>query len=142
MIGLCCMCFMCFTPFDSRNDSGHYELKYHRESIREQYNTFTAQFSSVLNDIRNARDTNKPVTPEMLQNTFKIVVHGIKLINQWNARVIEQNAYKFSNPISEEKFIELGGKNSKSKEYEKALKYNYSPEELYALVDVIGMIKG
>ncbi len=155
MFCVLCVVFDCFrfsksisknntnnTNNTNTEQSGQYELKYHREKIRENYNTFVSDFSSLLNDIRNSRETNKPVTPEMLQQTFKVVLRGVKLLNQWNAQIIEQNAWKFANPITEEQFLALGGKISKSKEYEKALKFNYSPEEMYALVDVIGMIKG
>ncbi len=117
-------------------------MKYHRDKIRENYNTFVSEFASLLNDIRSAREVNREVTPEMLLKTFEVVLRGVKLLNQWNAQIIEQNAWKFANPVTEEQFLASGGKVSKSKEYEKALKFNYSPEEMYVLVDAIGMIKG
>ena len=84
---------------------------------------------------------NKPLTV-MLFPIFTLVLDGVKLLNTWSAAIIEQSAYKYHNPISDEEYKAKGGKNTEYREYEKVVRYNYSPEELYALVDVVGMVKG
>jgi len=119
----------------------NYLLSYHRERIRKEYNEYTSQYISMFNSVKGAQAANRPVT-SLLPDVFKHVLHGLKLLNAWTAKVIEQSAWKYDNPVSPEEYKEKGGKAVENQEYAKVVRYNYSNEELYALVDVIGMIKG
>lgn len=118
-----------------------YLLLYHREKIRKEYNEFTSSFIALINTVKSYQSTNRAIT-QLLPTIFKQVLTGLKLLNSWSAKVIEQSAWKYENPINEEEYKRQNGKHGENKEYEKVVRFNYSPEELYALVDVIGMIKG
>lgn len=65
-----------------------------------------------------------------------------RLLSSWSASIQEQCAFKYSRPKSDADYKAAGGKTEHGHEYEKAVKYNYTSEELYALIDVIGMLKG
>jgi cytoplasmic FMR1 interacting protein len=60
----------------------------------------------------------------------------------WAAKIKEQCAWKYSRPTEEKAYRAAGGKGGYGQEYEKVVKFNYSTEELEALIDVIGMLKG
>jgi cytoplasmic FMR1 interacting protein len=126
-----------------------YELVYHRQKIRADYTEFTTRFSTLLNEVSAYTNAKRIITPKMLQTIFSSVLEGLKLLSNWAAKIAEQSAFKFSTPRSEEQFRAAGGKTHDPAgkpipgvEFEKAVKYNYSPEELYALIDVVGMLKG
>jgi cytoplasmic FMR1 interacting protein len=127
-----------------------YELLYQRQKIRADYTEFTARFTSMLNEIMAFTAAKRIITPKMLTAVFHAVLEGLKLLSAWSAKVAEQCAFKYSRPRSDAEYRAAGGRTTDATtgkavsghEYEKAVKYNYSPEELYALIDVIGMIKG
>ena len=133
----------------SQKTKERYELLYSRQKIRSDYNEFTARFTMILNEIQAFTTAKRIITPKMLQTLFATVLEGLKLLSSWSARINEQCAWKYSKPKSEDEFKKLGGKPigtdgkpTPGVEFEKAVKYNYSSEELYALIDVIGMMKG
>jgi cytoplasmic FMR1 interacting protein len=126
-----------------------YELIYQRAKIRADYNDFTARFTTLLNEIQAFTAAKRIITPKMLQTVFASVLEGLKLLSSWSARIEEQSAYKYSKPKSDAEFAALGGKSVGPDgkpipgiEYVKAVHANYTAEELYALIDVIGMLKG
>jgi cytoplasmic FMR1 interacting protein len=126
-----------------------YELLYHREKIRDTYTEFTTRFTAMINEITAFTAQKRIVTPKMLTNVFQAVLEGLKLLSKWSAKVAEQSAYKFSKPRTDDQYAKAGGKLTtpdgkpvQGHDYEKAVKYNYTEPELYALIDVIGMIKG
>ena len=126
-----------------------YELLYHRQKIRADYTDFTTRFSTLLNEVRAFTQAKRIITPKMLQTVFNSVLEGLKLLSTWSAKINEQCAWKYAHPKTDAEYKAMGGKTHDAAgkpipgvEFEKALKYNYSPEELYALIDVIGMVKG
>ena len=61
---------------------------------------------------------------------------------QWSAKIKEQSAWKYSKPCDNDEYKKAGGRGEPGHEYEKVIRYNYSNDEMFALIDVIGMIKG
>ena len=175
----------------------YYLLTNHHEKIRQEHNAFASDFASLINEIRAFQKSQKLITPKMLERVFTAILTGLRTVSRWNARVRDQFAWKFANPISDTKYQEIQSKHAASvaaaaaaaelelapeanavssaqlqatqerkiqemrenalaarktgsgsaaslqgDEYEKAVRYNYTNEELYCLIDVLGMIKG
>ena len=110
--------------------------------IRKSFLKFTTQFTAMLNEVKGDQAANKVITPEMLTHVRETVVTGLRKLSHWSGRIKEQSAWKYSKPIDDQKYRELGGKGGPGQEYEKVVKYNYTPDELEALIDIIGMLKG
>src|SRR4051812_28094360 len=78
-----------------------YELIYHRQKIRQDYNEFTRGFTTTLNEIQAFTAAKRIITPKMLTNLFESVVRGLKLLGSWSAKISEQSAFKYSKPKSD-----------------------------------------
>ncbi|ETO20081.1 hypothetical protein RFI_17137, partial [Reticulomyxa filosa] len=88
-------------------------------------------------------EPEEPIPMPMLQQAFELAVQGLKYIGEWTSRVQEQVIYKSNNPISDSKYVTLtGNKNDPAKVYEQITRYNYENELKYAMVEIIGLIKG
>lgn len=139
-----------------------YSLPNHRKEIRDQYTAYSAQFASLVNLVRGCQKNPKfleniPMVQQVSKNCLDTVILGFNYMSRWSGRVREQAAWKYCYGVNkteyerqkeavdaklsskEEKKNELGGDPS---EYEKVIRFNYSDDELYALIDCIGMIKG
>ena len=79
---------------------------------------------------------------DVQQRCFDLVITGFKLIGDWTAKVKEQIVYKATNPIDEAKYKILGGRGGKSQVYEQITRFNYDNDLKYAMVEIIGLIKG
>jgi cytoplasmic FMR1 interacting protein len=119
-----------------------YQLIQSRQIFRNQYNEFTSTFTALLNEVQAYTQAKRIITPKMLTQVFNQVLAGLRLLSEWSSKIKEQAAFKYSKPKSDDEYKRAGGAGGKGHEYEKAVKYNYTPEELYALIDVIGMVKG
>jgi cytoplasmic FMR1 interacting protein len=86
--------------------------------------------------------SQKFITPQMLKRVFDVVLRSFRSLASWSSKIKEQSAYKYSNPCNEAEYKRQGGKSQPGHEYEKVVRFNYSSEEMSALLDVIGMIKG
>ena len=174
--------------------AANYLLVNHHAAIREQYNSFASDFAAMLNEVKAFQATQKQITPKMLERVFVAILHGLRTVSQWNARIRNQCAWKYANPCPRDQYMQLSGKaaaaaaatassggsssssssssssttsssaaaaggappaterkttsgpmgagKSNGEEYEQAVRYNYTPQELHVLIDVLGMIKG
>lgn len=67
----------------------------------------------------------------------KLVLHGLYLLQRWSCVVLECMAWKYTHPCSQADFVRQGGDpKGKGMEYEKVVRYNWTPKELSALVEV------
>lgn len=67
----------------------------------------------------------------------RLVMVGLRLLQRWCCVVLECVAWKQTHPCSEEAFRRAGGDcKGKGMEYERVLRYNWSANELSALVEV------
>ena len=119
-----------------------YHLVHHRLRIRQEYNDYCVAFTQQIQIIEQVTSNNAALNPTLLHSFFYLVLTGLRLLAAWRAKVQEQCAYKYAFPCPLSVYQQAGGKGGEGHEYEKAVRYNYSGEDLYALVDVLGMSKG
>ena len=119
-----------------------YHLVHHRLRIRQEYNDYCVSFTQQIAIIEQVTANNAALNPTLLHSFFYLILTGLRLLAAWRAKVQEQCAYKYAFPCPLAVYTQLGGKGGEGNEYEKAVRFNYSSEDLYALVDVVGMIKG
>ena len=119
-----------------------YHLVHHRLRIRQEYNDYCVAFTQQIQIIEQVTANNAALNPTLLHSFFYLVLTGLRLLAAWRAKVQEQCAYKYAFPCPLAVYQQMGGKGGEGHEYEKVVRYNYSSEDLYALVDVAGMIKG
>ena len=83
-----------------------------------------------------------PKDLELSKSIYDIVVDGLRLINGWKTEIIGQLAGKYQSPVDRSILDSLGAKSDNPGiEYERVLRYNYTPEELSCVVDTIAVIK-
>eukprot|EP00462_Mataza_sp_D1_P024883 CAMPEP_0175130372 /NCGR_PEP_ID=MMETSP0087-20121206/5972_1 /TAXON_ID=136419 /ORGANISM="Unknown Unknown, Strain D1" /LENGTH=1456 /DNA_ID=CAMNT_0016412587 /DNA_START=59 /DNA_END=4425 /DNA_ORIENTATION=+ len=119
-----------------------YLLKHSRDAIRTSYGQLAADISALRNELEAYAEQKRVVSKDMLIKTFNTVKDAMLAMSYWSAKITEQSAYKFANPLDHEKFLAAGGKLGQSADYDKACRFNYEPSELHCLVDVVGMLKG
>ncbi|KAL6902344.1 hypothetical protein ACP4OV_005220 [Aristida adscensionis] len=74
-------------------------------------------------------------------NMYDIVVEGFQLLSRWTGRIWEQCAWKFSRPCKEPPVSDSQQNPMTFFDYEKVVRWNYTPEERRALLELIGYIK-
>ena len=72
---------------------------------------------------------------------YDLALEGLKQLSRWTATVMEVYSWKLVNPCDTEA---QGNKScpKDAEDYERATRYNYNSKEKFALVEIIGMIKG
>jgi len=117
-----------------------YDLIRWRATIQQHYISFTANFVTFLHNLRNKKDDDNNI--KLYSRGFELVIRGMKLLGDWTAKLREQIVFKSANPTSESQYQILGGRGGKNKVYEQITRFNYSNELKYAMVEIIGLIKG
>jgi cytoplasmic FMR1 interacting protein len=134
-----------------------YELIHHLAAVRVEYNQYLARFTSVLNEIkmhvRNVADAEdsgetpstgpdgliplspSPVPDSLAREARQLVLRGFSLLSDWTGRVLAQAAWKYAHPNNDEKI-------QSEVEYERYIRYNYTSDEKFALIEFIAMLKG
>ena len=112
-----------------------YEIIHHLPTIRVQHTEYMGKLNTILNMIKIDEPECDEDTDFSLEVT-NIILDGLSLISTWTSKVLQQSAWKYFKPnIPEDgEMVE----NS----YENVVKRNYSKEECFALVEIIGLIKG
>ena len=119
-----------------------YHLIYQRQRIRQEYQDYCVAFTQQVQLIEQITGINATLNTQLLHSFFYTLLTGLRLLAGWRAKVQEQCAWKYAFPCPLPAYTAQGGKGGEGNEYEKAVRFNYSSEDLYALVDVIAMIKG
>uniref|UniRef100_G1DGF7 Cytoplasmic FMR1-interacting protein n=1 Tax=Capra hircus TaxID=9925 RepID=G1DGF7_CAPHI len=70
---------------------------------------------------------------------FDLALHGLQLLSQWSAQMMEVYSWKLVHPT--DKYSNKDCPDNAA-EYERASRYNSASEEKFALAEVIAMIKG
>ena len=132
------------SPAHSRRDKLYqrYHLIYQRQRIRSEYQDYCVAFSEQRHLIEQMTGMNATLNMQLLHSFFYTLLTGLRLLAGWRAKVQEQCAWKYAFTCPLPLYAAQGGKGGEGHEYEKAVRYNYSSEDLYALVDVLSMIKG
>jgi cytoplasmic FMR1 interacting protein len=127
------------------------------DSLRAQSDAFCPKLVAVLNEIDTCKVGVGEVDVELAWRVYNLVKDGVLLCSTWTQMVLEQSAWKYQHPASDDVLRKrqqelgvhapaAGDEEDMSKmlgrEYEKVVRYNYSAEELSVLVDAISLIKG
>eukprot|EP01133_Synstelium_polycarpum_P001207 gene1207-1395_t len=116
--------------------AAEYEIIHFVEQTKTMYQDYTARFANMVNDVKAAtRHAPKEAPPISDTDVKSIVLFGMRILSDWSSRVLQQSAWKYSKPNHDEKI-------PAQFDYERVVKYNYSPDERVALIQFIGMIKG
>eukprot|EP00456_Euglypha_rotunda_P049447 TRINITY_DN3965_c0_g1_i3.p1 TRINITY_DN3965_c0_g1~~TRINITY_DN3965_c0_g1_i3.p1 ORF type:complete len:407 (+),score=77.54 TRINITY_DN3965_c0_g1_i3:169-1221(+) len=100
------------------------------------------EVTNLLNVIQSHQKKNVPIPAALLNDVFTITLEAFRLLSSWSAMIKNNSAWKYAHPITPEEYKKTPGKGTPSAEYEKVVRFNYTEDELYALIDVIGMLKG
>ncbi|KJE88550.1 cytoplasmic FMR1-interacting protein 1 [Capsaspora owczarzaki ATCC 30864] len=99
-----------------------------------RFKDYMSRFAIFSNQVR-AQENWEPA-PDF--DLLALVFEGIKLLSSWTTQIHDQAAWKYAHPV--DKFSNRNCPETAG-EYEKLVKYNYSLEERFALVEMISMIK-
>ena len=107
------------------------------EIIRSEHVRFISDLARYNNEIITSG--NFSYNDQTAKELMDMAHQGIKLLTSWTTAVMELYSWKLLHPTNEYDNKECP---KDAEAYERATRYNYSSEEKYALVEVIGMIKG
>jgi len=125
----------------NKKNAMYYQLVNWRARIQEEYTTYAAELVTLLHDLRGMKSDEQIPVP-VLERTFEVIVEGFQHIGEWTSRILEQVIYKANNPVDQAKYTTFGGKGGKAAVYEQITRYNYENDLKYAMVEIIGLIKG
>ncbi|XAR64870.1 hypothetical protein NMG60_11008753 [Bertholletia excelsa] len=131
-------------PREAQDYQRHYLIINHIGAIRADHDDFMIRFASSLNQLvllKSMDGADSEWCKEVKGSIYDMVVEGFQLLSKWTARIWEQCAWKFSRPCKDPVPIESHDVLSAFSDYEKVVRYNYSPEERKALVELVGYIK-
>lgn len=107
------------------------------ETIRSEHVRFISDLARYNNEIITS--SNFSLNDQTSKELTEIGHQGIKLLTSWTTAVMELYSWKLLHPTNEYDNKECP---KDAEAYERATRYNYSREEKYSLVEIIGMIKG
>lgn len=134
---------------DAKVAEEEYKIVCHIGALRARHDEYISRFVQMMTDVRmqaakaakaaraqkNPALVYDPVPIALARNVFNVVLQGVQLMSDFTSRILQQAAWKYSNPNMDPTIdTEI--------DYERAIRYNYTAEELSALVEVIAMVKG
>ncbi|CAL5364883.1 unnamed protein product [Camellia sinensis] len=122
----------------------HYLIINHIGAIRAEHDDFTIRLASAMNQLvllKSIDGVDIEWCKEVKGNIYDMVVEGFQLLSRWTARIWEQCAWKFSRPCKDPVPTESHDTSASFSDYEKVVRYNYSPDERKALVELVSYIK-
>lgn len=121
---------------DNKLVSG-YEIVHKLEQMREKYNLYLSKFSNMINQInvRRAAPDFQGFEMGQMKAYTEVVLEGFRLLSGWSGKVLQQSAWKYAKPNTHHELP------SDVVEYERVVKYNYTEEERFALIEFIACIK-
>ncbi|XP_015882048.1 protein PIR [Ziziphus jujuba] len=131
-------------PREAQDYQRHYLIIHHIGSIRAEHDDFIIRFASSMNQLlllKSIESADIEWCKEVKGSMYDMVVEGFQLLSKWTARVWEQCAWKFSRPCKDVIPTEPHDSSASFSDYEKVVRYNYSPDERKALVELVGYIK-
>ncbi|KAI8914667.1 cytoplasmic fragile-X interacting family-domain-containing protein [Gorgonomyces haynaldii] len=111
--------------------SKNYLLGFQMDQARQE---FKANVSNLLELSQIAKKSD--LLAQDQQRVYEIVLRALKCLSLFSMNIKEQTAFKFTHP-----FTSQDPKYAETSNYEMAVKYNYSQEELLILIEMISMIK-
>lgn len=84
-----------------------------------------------------------PLNVRVAAKVSRLVLVGLRLLQRWSCIVLECMAWKQTHPCSQDAFKRAGGDPlGKGMEYERVVRYNWSKQELSAIVEVRDQSRG
>ena len=121
-----------------------HSISTHWEEIKKSFNYFIIRFTTVINKV-NRKPFTKVLNSENIdfaKDVYSMVKDGLLRLSQWTSSFMQIMAWKYSHPASSEHITALNVPTDKpGHEYERVLKYNFTPGEFNVIVDIISMIK-
>ncbi|GMP21836.1 hypothetical protein CsSME_00000104 [Camellia sinensis var. sinensis] len=131
-------------PREAQDYQRHYLIINHIGAIRAEHDDFTIRLASAMNQLvllKSIDGVDIEWCKEVKGNIYDMVVEGFQLLSRWTARIWEQCAWKFSRPCKDPVPTESHDTSASFSDYEKVVRYNYSPDERKALVELVSYIK-
>ncbi|GMT25093.1 hypothetical protein PFISCL1PPCAC_16390 [Pristionchus fissidentatus] len=120
------------------SDSCHVKIVDRLRSIRAEHESYVVQLAKVSNELNlTDRVTSAHHDAQQIHLT-SLALSGVQLLCSWTADVVETISWKLLHPTDSRATRECP---EDAEEYARATKYNYSPEEKSALVEMVSMIK-
>jgi len=112
-----------------------YELTNYLEDVRVVHDNYVARFTVMMNELKNELKESKVISTQTATAVFDLVLQGVRYLSEWTCRVLEQSAWKYAHPKSD-------GIPEDAVVYERVVRYNYSINERFVLVEFLSFIKG
>ncbi|CAM9248489.1 unnamed protein product, partial [Hapterophycus canaliculatus] len=110
--------------------------------MTKDFDEYTTRLSIYLNEIGTGPFVKSPGNVRIAAKLSRLVLVGLRLLQRWSCIVLECMAWKYTHPCSTAAFKSAGGDpKGKGMEYERVVRYNWSANELSAVVEVITMTK-
>jgi len=125
-------------------DLPQYNLEYQLKKIKEEHVRYISRLalcsnSSVVGSSTHPTNQSKQNQDNQARNHYALALKGLQLLSSWTAVVMEVYSWKLVNPCDHRSNKQCP---EDAEDYERATRYNYNSKEKFALVEIIGMIKG
>lgn len=108
------------------------------DSMRDEHDRYITELARHSNEvITTQRELTR--TDEENRELTDLALQGLQLLSSWNVRIMELYSWKLLHPTDHHQNTDCP---QSAEEYERATRYNYSSDEKFALIEVLGMIKG
>jgi cytoplasmic FMR1 interacting protein len=119
-----------------------YSLLVAWQQMRAESDSYCPKLVNMLNEVKALHPGEAEIDEQVASDVYHIVKEGLCLCSKWTASILEQVAWKYQYPASQESLTDRNVElDSPGIEYEKAVRYNYSKEELSVLVDCVSIVK-
>lgn len=116
----------------------HVDIVQRLIQVREHHDQFVTHLSRIRNEI-SIYNRNGPLSDAENREMANLTLSGLQLLCAWTNDVVETVAWKLLNPTNQRKNPECP---ENAETYELVTKYNYTPQEKAAIIEIITMIKG
>ncbi|OQR79720.1 cytoplasmic FMR1-interacting protein-like [Tropilaelaps mercedesae] len=127
-------------PLSSSNaPSPQSDLLKNLQLIRDEYARYISELARHSNEVTTTVKES-PRTDDENRELSELALSGLQLLSNWTCHVTELYSWKLMHPT--DPALNKQYCPPDAEEYERATRYNYSPDEKFALIEVIAMIKG
>eukprot|EP00794_Sanderia_malayensis_P007099 gene7099-7902_t len=123
---------------EEKAGNNQYNLLGRMGQLQDEHLKIISELARYSNDFITSSN-NAPLTSAECRQLTDLALKGLRLVSSWNSQVMELYHWKllhptdrYANPQCPETAID----------YERSTRYNYNTDEKFAMVQVIGMIKG
>ncbi|CAO4374658.1 unnamed protein product [Caenorhabditis nigoni] len=121
---------------DKESEKCHVNIVEKVHTIRSDHESYVTQFAKINNEVAIS---DRVGSDREHRELTSLALSGIQLLCQWSCAVVETISWKLLHPTNPKDNRECP---DTAEEYERATRYNYTPAEKTALIQVIAMIKG